>query len=256
MCRPLAALLLSIACTSLHAQVNTEVMRRSELTPGWTNRVAVSMALASGNTQFLKLGLSARSDVLAGRWYSFLVGNYERGVSGDELFVNKGFVHLRGVHSITPQLAAEAFAQKEFNEFLRLKDRNLAGVGARIRLLHLESDTSAAATLTADVGLGGMYEHEATTGAGAGVIGHVRSTNYLSLRWVHEPILAVSLIGYYQPAIADLTDFRVLSDITLSLSITDRVAWTSSLGYRFDNQPPPDLRPYDLDLKNGLAITF
>jgi hypothetical protein len=238
------------------AQVNTEAYRRSALKDGWNNRIGVNVSYVDGNTEYLELGVSGRSDLLVDDWYTFVVASYDRRLSNDEVIVNKGFAHLRGVFHITPFYGVEAFVQKQFNDFLRLQDRNLAGGGGRFRPLYLAPDSATGRTLVLFVGIGAMYEYERTDGLGGGVSNLVRSTNYLSFHFAFDDRVGSSMTGYYQPAFEQFDDFRILVDASLSFRISDVVSWSTTVEYRYDSQPPPDLRPFDITLENGLSLEF
>jgi hypothetical protein len=211
--------------------------------------------LNAGNTEFLKLGASARIDFFDTLWYSFLVGNYERGSNDEDLFTHKAFAHLRLVRTLLPALRLEAFGQKEFNDFIRLKDRNLAGGGARITALHLPGSDSTTG-LALNIGIGAMWENEETTGEGRGEVNLLRSTNYLAFTLRSSKLISLSITGYYQPVFRDFDDFRLLTDASVAFSITDALAFTTTMRYRFDSQPPPDLKRFDLEMANGVTVRF
>jgi hypothetical protein len=249
-------LLLPALLQSLPAQVNTEAMRRTDVTEGLSNRIDFGLQYNAGNTRFLDLNLSGRSDYLSGDWYVFLAGNYERSLQDTLLFTNKGFLHLRGSYGLTTALRVEAFVQKEFNDYIQLQDRRLAGGGLRIAAIKTppaDDSTSAAAVYA---GVGGMWEREVTTGSDGGVTSLARSTNYLSVSLQLNRQASLSATGYYQPAFRDLSDYRILVESNLDFRITQLVAWTTKTHYRFDSQPPAGLKRFDLELDNGVSLTF
>jgi hypothetical protein len=238
------------------AQVNTEVLRRTAMTEGIETRLGINFAYNAGNTSFLKLSGNARVDYLSGEWYIFTVGNYERGLKDTLLFINRGFAHLRFVRDVVPGLRAELFGQTEFNEFIRLKDRNLVGLGGRITLLDGGERPDTASWMTLHLGIGGMSERETTSGEGAGTTALVRSTNYLSLSWHFDERSSFGMTGYLQPSLRDIDDRRALFDASLSFGLGGVLAWNSSIRYRHDTEPPPGIRPFDLELANGITATF
>jgi hypothetical protein len=89
-----------------------------------------------------------------------------------------------------------------------------------------------------------------------GVTSLARSTNYLALSLQLNRQASLSATGYYQPALRDLSDFRILVESNLDFRITQLVAWTTKTHYRFDSQPPSGLKRFDLELDNGISLTF
>ncbi|KPL07890.1 hypothetical protein AMJ86_02495, partial [bacterium SM23_57] len=113
------------------AQVNTEAMRKTDLEEGTQGSASLSFGYQSGNTEMLTLKTGLRVDHIRGNYHSFLIGNFKRGEENEELYTNKGFLHLRGIQERSKQLRLEAFAQWEYDEFILLQERKLLGGGIR-----------------------------------------------------------------------------------------------------------------------------
>lgn len=241
--------------TSLRAQVNTESMRRVELGQGWHQLLTVSAGYISGNSNILNLRGLARTDYASNRYYTFLAVNYQRGVEDGDVFINKGFVHLRTMRSFTKKWKAEWFVQKEFNDFILLKSRELTGGGLRLEIV--ETDTAAAAKnffrLNAGIGLMGEWEKYDGREPDTRLL---RSTNYLSFRWQWNELVTMTGTGYYQFDTRRISDYRILIESVLGVSITKHVAITATANFRYDRQPPDHVRRYDLDIQNGVSVIF
>ncbi|MBA7711287.1 hypothetical protein ES703_120245 [subsurface metagenome] len=253
----LAALLLA---PLLSAQVNTEALRREDLTPGLHTTLGADLGLIAGNSSLLQLKSSLRFDYLTGGNHFFLVTQYQRG-STDTLFINKGFAHLRGVKVLKPRLQIEGFLQREFNEFINLEDRQLAGGGVRIRWLQRQDTAEESPPLQLNTGIGLMWERERidTTGQASGdpyhgaVASLVRSTNYLVVRWQLDDRLALFSTTYYQVDLGRFSDYRVLWEGSLGVTLTRRLSLTINLNLRYDSEPPEGIKPYDLEITNGVS---
>ena len=84
----------------------------------------------------------------------------------------------------------------------------------------------------------------------------LRSTNYISVNWKENERFHLIAIAYFQQSLERGTDYRVLSDTSLIFKLTDNVVFRVSLNYRLDNEPPVDVKKYDLELSNGLNLMF
>lgn len=239
--------------TTLRAQVNTEAMRRDTISPGLHHRIGLDFAYQDGNAQFLLLAAYYRVDYLSGDLYGFLVGRYGRGSGGDALFRNDGFAHLRLSYAFNPTLGAEAFAQEEFNDFILLRNRALGGAGLR---LTLTDQRDAGSSFALHIGVGGMYERERIASEPAEATDLIRSTNYLSIAWAPGPLLRFNATTYAQFAVAHPHDYRLLTEASLGVKLSDLLEFNTSARHRYDNEPPPGIRGFDLLVANGLCVTF
>ncbi|MBS1911257.1 MAG: DUF481 domain-containing protein [Bacteroidetes bacterium] len=243
----------------LQAQVNTEAMRRELVANGVQSQLGATFEYASGNNTYADIGASYRFDLRSGPVYAFLVANYNRGASSDDLlhktdlYQNDGFAHIRCIYSLDSVFRPEAFVQKEFNDFILLRDRDLAGAGLRMRLLNLCDSTR---TLQGDLGIGGMFEYEHISSIPEETTRLFRSTNYIALRYSVAAGTSVGITTYYQIAPKDPHDFRVLADANLTVQLSTILSFTTSAHYRYDNDPPPAVKHYDMKIANGLGVTF
>lgn len=235
------------------AQVNTEAFRGHPDEEGFRNSIAVNFSFYDGNSEFFKVNGRYRGDLSFGRFYSFLVLNYNYGEEANDIFLRDGFAHLRGVYAIAGPLQGEAFAQRGFNEFIRLKDRFLLGGGARIRLA--ESDDSVR-SIALYMGIGGMYENELEGDDAAERRELFRSTNYLSASVKFHHRFGVNLVTYYQPEATRFNDYRILLEAGLGFDLFSGLMITTGLNWRYDSRPFPGVESYDLALSNGLTLTF
>ncbi len=248
---------LPVLCAALgataRAQVNTESMRRDNQKPGWHNQITVGVTYEAGNNSYISLSGGYRLDLVDPDFYTFLVANYQRGSSNEELYRNDGFAHIRFILTLDSTFKPEVFAQKEFNDFILLRDRNLAGAGLRCTLID-HADTVGGVRL--HVGVGGMVEQEeiADTAQPRTLLG--RSTNYVSFDWDINNIGHLGLAAYYQIAPSRPDDYRILAEAQLSARITSVVSLVVNSRYRFDNLPPVGIRKFDFKISNGLAVSF
>ena len=254
--KPGAVLIVAVLAMGLaRGQVNTEAMRRSERPPGWYAALAADLGYVAGNSSLLKFKTNARLDHLTNLGHTFVVGQLQQGRKDDQVFINKGFLHLRGVRRLRATLAMEGFVQQEFNEFINLGSRSLLGGG--IRWERGRAGDSTGAFWKINLGMGAMWEREEQTGQDAGVIQLLRSTNYLVLRWSPDKRLAMFSTTYFQVDLGNFSDYRILWDGGLQVALSRRLAFNVKVDLRYDSDPPSDVeQPYDMELTNGISYSF
>lgn len=239
------------------AQVNIETLRRLDSKLGWYNDITLSLTYQSGNTDLLRFKSSVRSDYWFGKYHTFGIATLQQGEQGGRLYTDKGFIHLRGARSIIEHLGVEMFLQKQFNESILLRDRNLAGAGIRISALKQRNDKKNTG-LNLYLGIGAMWENETINDKGHGEVetNIVRSTNYISATWRIDNRFSVVITGYFQPYTQRVSDFRVLSESRFEFHVTKTVSLNTRLNIRYDSEPPTDIEAHDLEIVNGLSYKF
>lgn len=251
----ISTILLVLIASAAHAQVNTEWMRKEAGSEGIHGGISLGATVEQGNSDVLDLNSSGRIDGRFGRIYAFVVGSYRRSLSGGEAYRNNAFAHVRVAIPLdtTGFVRVELFGQKQFDDFLRLKDRNLGGAGARIRIVDLSSDST---SILAHLGIGGMFESELSADSIDARTDLVRSTNYLTISGRVTPWTSVVATTYYQPAITRIHDYRLLVEGSVNFKLSTFLSLFVAMNYRFDNEPHAGLRRYDLKITNGISVDF
>ena len=278
--RALAALALAAALAAPAAsQVNTENMRVGANEPGWGATFDVNASLQQGNTEREILGGGVRLQYAwprldaAGKSESgpdetesgdeetggpgnviFLVSNYSFSRANDNRYVNNAQGHLRFIRQHSPRTSFEVFGQYQFNEFIRLEDRFLAGGGGRFALVQAERTEVFA-------GIGYMLEQETLDLPAPQPDGtsseHHRSTNYLTVRYnsKDERLRLVQTL-YAQPRFDRLQDFRLLSETSFEIQLFRQLALAINLNVAHDSEPPAGIKETDVVLSNSLRYSF
>ena len=163
-----------------------------------------------------------------------------------------------GGRSITQHLGVEIFLQKQFNESILLRDRNLAGGGMRILVLKQRTGAKDGTGLNLYLGIGGMWENETINDKRHREVetNIIRSTNYISATWRIDKRFSVVITGYFQPYTQRFSDFRVLSENRLEFHLTEKVSINTRLNLRYDSEPPTGVKSHDLEIVNGLSYKF
>ncbi len=163
------------------------------------------------------------------------------------------------MYTLNETYTLETFLQKEFNDFIELKDRNLIGGGVRMVLLRSrkgEINGEEFSRIYWAIGIGAMWENEEIEVVAEENTNLIRSTNYISLNWQIDKRLNFTLISYFQPALRSFSDFRILSEGSMGFNLTRAVIFKTTVSLRSDNEPPRGIKKHDLELTNGLSVSL
>ncbi|MBK8011107.1 MAG: DUF481 domain-containing protein [Deltaproteobacteria bacterium] len=239
--------------TTTNTTPNTTTSTTTTATPSATTASAPLASAASATTASTEVASSdAKGSVLQDLFY--LTGNLNIGRQNGDAFLNNGFAHARWTHMWTRMLGTELFGQLQFDEFIRLRERLLAGAGFRGELLRSEF-------LNVVLGTGYMLEYEALD-LPPGVVddGDVfahRWTSYLSVKaGLEVPEVQFVNTVYVQPRITDFDDYRVLDEAELELAVLANLKFAVGLSLRYDSLPPSDVESFDISIKNKLRLSF
>ena len=235
------------------AQINTERLRPGDPRSGASASLGASAAWKYGNVSLLQLDGKA-----AGLYYaephSILLSTLGTfGQQSGERFASAAFAHLRWTAMWWSRIGSEVFAQLQYDEFLRLKLRELVGAGPRFVLVDTDS-------LRLAVGTGYMLEYEQLDIAQDDphprtTLAH-RSTSYVTLAAEVTDRLQFGQTVYAQPRFDRPSDIRVLAEFELKVALNGTFALTTAFALRFDSDPPSEVDKLDLGLKNGLELTL
>ena len=239
---------------SAHAIVNIEALHTGEPQPGYSGTVNVSVDGQSGNTDKLSVNAGARLQWHGGAVTNFAILRYNYGQTSGVEDTNKLFSHARHIHQISDKTAYEGFIQAERNVFARLTFRGLIGGGLRLKLAEIPDIKSL------HLGIGGFFSRETlekragTTDAGSKNTWRVNT--YLNYVQQLNGSVRVLSTTYYQPAIDDFSDYRLLEDATLSVKMTDSLSLNVSLDLAHDSQPPQSVKNTDTIYSTGIEYRF
>ncbi len=246
---PLLALL---ANSQVHAIVSMEGLHTGSPEEGFSGNVELSLSNTSGNTDKEDHALGARL-----QWHQGKVTNYMlvRGAYGESAGVKtteNSFFHARHIYQLQPKIAAEAYLQAEQDTFARLEYRGLAGGGARYTLFRKEQSG------IAFLGLGAYYSQERIDDdfPDGGSDNLWRASSYLILKYQATPSTALVSSTYYQPAFETADDYRLLEQAAMSVKINEHLALIVSIDYRFDSEPPVDVKKEDVTYSTSLSLEF
>ena len=84
----------------------------------------------------------------------------------------------------------------------------------------------------------------------------MRSTNYATIIWQIDDRISSATTGYFQINPSHKEDFRILIEGDISFRITNQIRVTTRLNLRYDSQPPTSIAKHDLEITNGLSLSF
>lgn len=243
----------ALAAAPAAAQVNIESMRTANAGDGYSARAGVSLTSRTGNVDATSLEIRARTQYKRDDRTVFLIFSGDYGWQGGRQYSNQGLAHLRYVHGITRLVAAEVFAQSDYDKSRLLDARALAGGGVRLRFVDEKKAGFA-------VGVAAMYEHE-EVGVPPGATHPARTdvarlSSYLSLRRSLNDKTAVHATGYVQPQVDDFEDVRVIGTGSLETALAGHFSLTVSLRVRHDSRPPDTIKRTDTRLDTGVVVSF
>jgi hypothetical protein len=247
----LSALALS---SPVSGQVNIESLRRDDPPEGLSGSLGGDLNVTTGNTDFVSVNLNTRLTRVQGTRTELLIGQGGLGFLGRNRFATSGLVHYRQTFRLTEWIGPEWYAQVDYDRALKLDLRALVGSGARF-------DFARGAWGRFGAGVSLMLEHEEIDLPDTAV--HPRSTTvirnstFLSLRIVPGESLVVSSTTYLQPSFDDVTgDVRVLENLRIATSLTERLDLTVTFDLRYDSEPPDGLSALDTRTRMGVSFTY
>jgi len=236
------------------AIVNVEAIHIGTPVDGLSGTATASAGGASGNSNRFRGRADLHLQWHAGRHTDFAVFSYDYGKSRGRTDTNREFAHLRHRFQFAPVWAVEGFGQVERDEFARLSFRGLAGGGLRYTLL--EREDAAAVYL----GLGGMFEREVlrrdfrTSDPRGQSLG--RGNSYLTMQLRFNEQARLSSTTFYQPAVTDTGDFRLLEETALHIRLADGMELRLNVEVRYDSRPPQTVKTTDITYTTGITVSF
>lgn len=252
----LLALLFAIFLPDANSQVNTEKFRKYYTREGFLYNLRSTFAVRGGNSEYSSMNFAGRVDHNGKKFDQFLVANFEYKSTSSKQISNNGFVHLRGMWNVRKRTNWEFFLQQEYDRFVDLNSRSLAGTAIKYRLVESINNDSTKSFLV-NISTGIMYEDEVYASEPENI--HktlMRSTNFISVDWVIMKKLNLNGVFYYQPAFDNLQDYRFASWLTIDFAITKRFYFVFQTWTKYNSRPVNDKKPYDFSIENGIRFEF
>jgi hypothetical protein len=246
----LALLFFSPVQPALIAQVvNIESQRLQSDSTGWLGGADASLAYLNNGKVAIDASASVQIEYKAKKDLYLILGDYALFKGDGESFNNAAFGHLRYNRKFGKVLRWELFTQLQFNEITRIRKRWLAGTGPRFKIL-------GGAKLKCYAGALYMFEYEEADDEVHTIERNHRNSSYLSFTFLpSEKVILVSTT-YFQPLIDQPADYRLMSQETFSVGITDHLALEASWNFLYDSMPVTGVPPRILSFSSGVSFRF
>ncbi|MFO7978631.1 MAG: DUF481 domain-containing protein [Bacteroidales bacterium] len=243
-------LVLTIAPPDGFAQLVNIEKDRKEQKEGFQGNAALSLTLTKNTTSIFQISNQINLQYHKDPHTVLFLNNIGlMQVDGDNL-INNGFQHLRYNYEVTDDLLTlEAFTQHQYNTIRLLQRRFLLGAGPRLKVLEGESVAIFLAPLV-------MYEYEQLSNDQQTQTRKFKGDLYFSGSLQLGERLFFSHTTYYQPDFAAFSEFRLASDTSLDVKISNRFSLQVAFDYLYDSHPPQDVPNTFYTLRNGLRYSF
>ncbi len=229
--------------------VNVESKRLKSDTTGWVGSIGTSFQLENSAVRVININAEAHLEYKAQRSLYLFLANYNLLKGEGKTFQNNLFYHFRYNYKVTNLLRWEAFTQMQKNKIAGIKSRFLIGTGPRFKISGTEKLALYASTAI-------MYENEHELTKPVIIDKDLRSSNYVSMTWKPKENLDLATTIFYQPLYKDLSDFRILHELSLNFKFSKNFSFVTTWNYLYDSKPPPEIPLEIFTLKNGVRYTF
>jgi hypothetical protein len=250
MMRLLCCIVLIIFSVSASAQliVNIENSRMQSDTTGWMGSIGTSFSFTKSVQQILNVNANMHLQYKTEKDLYLILANYNLLKGNQQALSNNMFYHLRYNRKLNTILRGEVFTQWQQNNITNIDLRALVGTGPRFKVYQSSKFKLYAATLA-------MYEYERDKMPL--VLHHdLRSDTYVSFTYKPNNFIEVTSTTFYQPLFKQLSDFRLLNQITFSVQAGKHFSVATSWDYLYDAFPAARVPKVNYTINNALNYTF
>ncbi|MBN2725247.1 MAG: DUF481 domain-containing protein [Deltaproteobacteria bacterium] len=252
--KSLIAATVVLSCFPLiaHAQiVNVQDLFINQTGEGLRLGMTTKGEFKSGNVDYAYLYASLLGRYLKGKHTLLATANIEYAEKSKDSFTNRHFEHFRYRYAVLNPIGFEIFTQHEFNEFRRISNRILLGTGVTWRILKTRMFYLFA-------GSDYMYEYNRLSDGEFADSGELwkfhRWDNYLTFQFIPKKGMKFLTTIYYQPDLENFSDYNLLADTDLSISLNKWLSLVVSYNFSRQNNPPEGVKKTDNVLLVGFAF--
>ncbi|MGM0477754.1 MAG: DUF481 domain-containing protein [Bacteroidota bacterium] len=227
--------------------VNTESIRLDSLNNGFSGNVELGFNLVQNINNVIQTQNSSQFQWRRENHSILSVNALNLTVFNNAKVLNDGFQYFRYAYKLSPSVDLETFVQAQYNTIINIRGRYLMGLGGRLHLLDAEDDS-----LKLHLSAHYMREYEEETSAI--VNRHHRLNTVVTFGWPIRENISLNLIGYYQPDLARMKDFRVSTEAGINIQIFKRFTLKYSMAWFYDQEPPEGIRNIFYTFNNTLLF--
>ncbi len=203
-------------------------------------------------------GLTAAGDLayISKQHAYILINNINYFSSTGGPFISTGYAHFRWNLLRKTKISYEIFSQIQYDEGRNMPLRLLQGGGLRYQLKEKGK-------VTLYIGTGAMHEKErwnSLTVENTSIIKEIwKTSNYINAKTKVNEHVDFDGILYYQAgfdARDELFRNRISGDLSLSMSLNDRLYFTTNFTGQFEDKPIIPINRLVYALTNGLRLSF
>lgn len=242
------------AMGSIRAQiVNIESQRIHTDSTGWAGSAETSFHMYKNNYVLYDVNATVHLQYKTPKSLYLLLTNLDfisvdYPSMEDQPFENAGFAHIRYNYKIRDRFVWEAFVQAQYNKPMGLDYRFLAGTGPRFKIAGKDKFRLYVA---ADY----MFEKEQNPGI-ENPFNNQRMSSYISFTFAPSKSFTLVHTTYYQPLITDFSDYKISSNTSLKIFLTDAFYFKAEYDILFDTMPPAGVDGTIYTLNNGIGLQF
>jgi hypothetical protein len=213
----------------------------------------ISGTIKSGNIDETEGELDGRLDWKADKTTTFFVFKSEHEWIDGKRLSNEGLLHIRNVISLKKNLSFELFGQINYDKKILVDNRELLGAGIRYRIFRFDNS---------DVTIGSAYMFErekydlSENSVHPAEVNVNRWSNYVSVYLQITPAAQLAAVIYYQPMLDTFSDYRILSENSLTVVLTQLFSLSFNFRVRHDSNPPDGIKKTDTKTDVGIALKF
>ncbi len=249
MFRSIKVFLMILVCLDLSGQiVNIEKKRLDTDTTGIYGDVFANIALQRTSKNLVSIGTGGHLSYNFEKSELLLIGELGFVKGGGEKFANDGFLHLRHTATITKYISWESFTQMQYNTLTKIDNRWLTGSGPRFQLTDYDNALFYWSLLY-------MFEHETLSDPRLVNNDH-RFSTYFAFTLRPQETVSFTSTTYVQPRIDLWSDYRLFTENSLSLGISNKLSLNIRFRMTYDRFPPAGIPALTYDMHNGLTYKF
>ena len=247
--------LLFMFCGTLttNAQViNVEdIILRLKDSVNFSGFINANFSISQASNRVLVFHNDAQVEKLLVKHFFLGIGSYNLISSDNNNFVNDNSLHLRYNYEFHHRFYGELFFQTQNSPFATITNRDLVGLGIRIKVQHgkiFRLYTGISFISEKNIFLGDSVYHY-----------YNRISSYMSYNWLINSNLRLVQTIYYQPSFDNISNYRVSTKASFLAIINQHFSFNSSFILESLNIPiveDRNLRKNNYVWSNGLRYDF